>query len=374
MFALASLGFISIAMRHVQTPVIIGQSNAVYNRTLGFQKVFVVSMPNRPDKRDAISMAMAVTNIDFEFIDGVNFDDLSPKSVPYDWDWEKFGATTAGCKRAHLNALARIVKDSIQSALILEDDIDWDYWLKDQMAAYAYGVTDLQSSSTDWSPYGSRWDLHAIGTCRSGPDVSSKEVHIIHQDPTVPPASRRWAQWATGRIPPEVLSNTTRLVYPAARIMCMYAYAVSQAGARKMLTTASLQQEVVPIDISINRMCAGRHITPFNCYGIYPSLFGSHRFAGSASRDSDINEKNETISHGEFTHDIVYSVLQNMPSLVAGDTKIKSQWPSLKKAVRDTREKHDIFGVTKDWNMLKYPQKDELDIKPKDLAHEDKNP
>ena len=52
------------------------------NSTLGFDKVFVISMPDRSDKRDAFSLQARLSNITFEVRDGVAGADVPAKALP----------------------------------------------------------------------------------------------------------------------------------------------------------------------------------------------------------------------------------------------------------------------------------------------------
>lgn len=47
-----------------------------------FQKIFILSMPNRSDKRDALSLSAYLTGLDIEFIDGVNGSLVSERAYP----------------------------------------------------------------------------------------------------------------------------------------------------------------------------------------------------------------------------------------------------------------------------------------------------
>jgi hypothetical protein len=43
----------------------------VANQTLGFQKIFVISLPTRYDHRDSMTLAAAFSDLQIEYIDGV---------------------------------------------------------------------------------------------------------------------------------------------------------------------------------------------------------------------------------------------------------------------------------------------------------------
>lgn len=122
-----------------------------------FQKIFVVSMPYRTDRRDAMSLAAAFSNLEVEYADGIavaeeNFDAMKKLLPPggYGQDWKVSGL---GAWRAHMNVIRksvcsaplvasptsrsslanstrRIVEQNLTSALIMEDDVDWDIRIK----------------------------------------------------------------------------------------------------------------------------------------------------------------------------------------------------------------------------------------------------
>lgn len=50
-----------------------------------FQKIFILSMPNRSDKRDGLTLAAFVTGLVVEYIDGVDGTAISQKAYPVVW-------------------------------------------------------------------------------------------------------------------------------------------------------------------------------------------------------------------------------------------------------------------------------------------------
>ena len=49
---------------------------------LQFQKIFVLSLPNRRDKRDAVTLSAYISGLEIEFVDGVNGSEVSTKEWP----------------------------------------------------------------------------------------------------------------------------------------------------------------------------------------------------------------------------------------------------------------------------------------------------
>lgn len=83
--------------------------NRVVNRTLGFGKIFVVGLPERTDKRDALALMASLTGFEVEWIDGVRGESIPDKAVPFGVDRKKLMETNLGSWRGHMNAARRWV-------------------------------------------------------------------------------------------------------------------------------------------------------------------------------------------------------------------------------------------------------------------------
>lgn len=105
----------------------------VRNRSLGFEKVFAIGFKGRTDKHDAITVASSLSEFDVTWADAVRFEDIPKKAISESWDISELTNTSFAAWRAHLNLLQYIIDNRIQSALIMEDDADWDWYLKDQL-------------------------------------------------------------------------------------------------------------------------------------------------------------------------------------------------------------------------------------------------
>lgn len=76
-----------------------------------------------------MSLSAVVSNLQLNWIDGVSGDDVLEKALP-PGDHKFISPGSKGSWRAHMNALQAIVKQSLTTALILGDDVDWDTRLK----------------------------------------------------------------------------------------------------------------------------------------------------------------------------------------------------------------------------------------------------
>ena len=242
-----------------------------------------------------------------------------------------------GAWRAHLNVAQLIVRERVSTALVFEDDADWDVDLRVQLKHFAQGSRYITSSwSTPGilkgkangehsSPYGDDWDLLWLGHCGVNAHSSDPRQFIISNDRTVPSPQKR----VNYQTVPDMSAhgNSTRIAFRASSGVCLYAYALSYRGAQKMLLTQSTLTNLQPIDIGFRDMCGKQE--DFKCVGVFPQIVDSHRAAGSIDRDSDMTDFNkENVRSKGYTNNIVRSTRLNWGPLLAGDMeKIEVQYP-----------------------------------------------
>ncbi|KAH8759873.1 hypothetical protein F5883DRAFT_524803 [Diaporthe sp. PMI_573] len=128
----------------------------------------------------------------------------------------------------------RVVDEKIATALVLEDDVDWDVNVRQQMARIVHEFEQDQSTLTaDWEYSALRVILTSGGTSRFPKDDERK---IVFQDPTVPSRGNLSPGFNSVKSFPE----HSRVIHPSDFPLCTYAYAVSYAGAQKILITPPL--------------------------------------------------------------------------------------------------------------------------------------
>ncbi|KAF7191866.1 hypothetical protein HII31_06911 [Pseudocercospora fuligena] len=330
----------------------------VNNSTLGFQKILVVNLPSRTDKRDAMSLAAAFSGLEVEYVAGVT--DVDPKTLPP--GGAQAGRTPAemGNWRAHMNAVQRVVELNLSSALIMEDDADWDVRIKDQMRDFAkasrvllqpirgspnkfldptvpepkegqkaeeFSIDDEDRvSSPKSSRYGDldRRDLLWPGHCGSG--WPPEDLHqplgrvLIKDDPTVPETQHIDQQMGSAEFM-EIYPNHTRVISHAHNNLCMLAYAISQKGAQRILFELGINSMSGPTDVGFRQMCHGQGVSQgghLTCLTLQPQLFGQHRPAGAQAAFSDISGAWTGNNKQAYTRNIRQSVRLNFEKLAAG--------------------------------------------------------
>ncbi|KAJ5925280.1 hypothetical protein N7454_007919 [Penicillium verhagenii] len=232
--------------------------------------------------------------------------------------------------RAHMNALIKVVESSDTTALILEDDADWDVNIKSQLTEFARGLHTVQGSTkvTREAPYGTDWDVLWIGTCLTGPVSNETHFYAIPNDPTVASVKQRGgAIGIPDRWQEDFPEDSTRYIYQAETGCCLYGYAVTSRGARKILASLSIDHLEIPVDNALSNMCGGINGRPrIDCYSPSPGLIGTYKRAGPSSRDSDIETYDASNIHEERSWNMVYSARRNVHRLVAGEKTFHNQW------------------------------------------------
>ncbi|KIW86580.1 uncharacterized protein Z519_12811 [Cladophialophora bantiana CBS 173.52] len=307
----------------------------IQNKTLGFQKIYMISLPERTDKQDTFAMQAAFSEISYTFVEGVHGGRIPTKALPHTMSQK---ANVIGCWRAHNNVYQKMVHENVSTALIFEDDADWDVALKHQLVQFARGsrfIVNTTERDTPHSPYGDDWDMLWIGHCGTWvlPD-DNRRFFVIPGDPTVLPPRFRddnvakpdMSHWQTG---PDG-GERTRIVFRSEGAVCTAAYAISQKGARKALYHLSMVPYNAPIDWGLANLCKNKEYN-FKCISPWPQLVGVSRPTSDPAKWSDIDslpDSESTVKEGRSYH-LVYSVRQNVPLWLNGTIVFHSGNPDI---------------------------------------------
>lgn len=178
----------------------------------------------------------------------------------------------------HLTTLAEA--GNYASALILEDDADWDVQIRSVMpniaeaVHYITGARTFRNSRTSDTPYGTKWDVLWLGHC--GENIRFERPLKYFKDPTVPPYYNSWEK----NLSPDPHHN--RFVHHSSGPICTFAFAVTNEGAKKMLDAPDKGKE--SFDIWLHVLCKQEKL---RCISINPELFHHHEMPGR--KDSLIN-------------------------------------------------------------------------------------
>lgn len=270
--------------------------------------------------------------------------------------------------------ILRIVSENISTALIFEDDIDWDIRLRSQLYDLAFSVHALtqpllpyeaglyadptfpspknesEHPYTDfnfyrlphtlpptYSPYGDNWDVLWLGHCgmRYPDSLNNKSQvptgRIIQEnDHTVP--EKRYLRnrhlLEDFKYPNlEMFKDHTRVTSHSTEAVCSLGYAVTQAGARRILHQVGLIELDAPFDIALRQFCEGLEgRTAHVCLTTQPPLFEHHQPRGLSSKQSDIDDHGAAFIETAHTDNIRWSTKLNSDILLQPPWKGEKIW------------------------------------------------
>ncbi|KAH6677563.1 glycosyltransferase family 25 protein [Halenospora varia] len=346
------------------------------NETLGFQEIFVVNLPERTDRRDGMILATALSGLKIEFIDAVLGKNVLDKALP-PGGRKGMPDPNIGSWRGHMNAIAEVVRRNLSSALILEDDSDWDIRIKEQLFDFSLAAQALtQPLSADPStyadstypkpkngpeelpkapilfedlpqtikpldsPYGDDWDLLWVGHCGmrfpgagspGDPAKLPKGRVLRSNDVTVP--EKQYLQTSAAFDIKAQYPSHTRAYHHVSDGICSLGYAISQKGARSLLYYLGMLEFTHAFDVMLQQYCVdlagkGYH----KCLTVTPSVFEHHRPAGNMTYESDISGHGDQIREHASTDNVRWSVRLNVKQLLEGSDNMVDQFPDTEPA------------------------------------------
>lgn len=78
---------------------------AIHNETLGFQKIFVINLPERTDKRDALSLVSTLTDIKLTWTNAIRGSSVPDKALPLGVDRKGWRDGGIGSWRSQMNVI-----------------------------------------------------------------------------------------------------------------------------------------------------------------------------------------------------------------------------------------------------------------------------
>ncbi|KAF2014962.1 glycosyltransferase family 25 protein [Aaosphaeria arxii CBS 175.79] len=233
------------------------------NRTLGFGAVVAVSKEGS-SRRHALLQAANVTDIDITI-------PVQPQWTEGDVETFRNGETDDVQRGSilawmgHHNALRWFLDSGLETALILEDDVDWDIRLRSVQAPLAASaMRSLLPPARPYSPFAkvddqdaqywgnhADWDLLYLGHCgdyfigvtyegiiptgKEYTNLDNNGPHKIYRDNTLPAKSdlHPFTRELFNKLG---LSDHQRAVHRSRWPLCSFGYAVTRPAAERLLT------------------------------------------------------------------------------------------------------------------------------------------
>jgi hypothetical protein len=74
-----------------------------------FEKIYVIALPARTDRRDGIVLSAALSNMTIDLMDGVRGETISDKAIPAAEGYKRMPDPVIGCWRGHMNTIQEFV-------------------------------------------------------------------------------------------------------------------------------------------------------------------------------------------------------------------------------------------------------------------------
>jgi hypothetical protein len=147
------------------------QDPNIANSTLNFQQIFAINLPSRLDRKDLLTLMATYSNLSITIVPGVRSlaeNALPPPKTPGSLRMEEYAVW-----RAHANIWRKIIEQDITSALIMEDDNDWDINLKEQIPRIMNALDEIRQAKPRKEDDGvvrggqdiEPWDILYLGSC-----------------------------------------------------------------------------------------------------------------------------------------------------------------------------------------------------------------
>jgi len=275
------------------------------NETLGFGAIYVVSGPNSPRQEGLIESAnvtelhLTITRLPAWTEEQIV--DFRDKDHP-----EKSTIVDGSIKAwlSHNVILHEFLKSGAETALIMEDDVDWDIRLRTkQVPRAAAGMRALMPPAEgqyywghpdDWEllylghcgDYFTTVDGHQVGVGVVHPEDLDQVAHVLYKDDTMADPSDVHpftASLLTAFNVPAKMRMVHRSRFP----LCTFGYAITRSTARKLIDELAPAKEGPgrwkhAYDIAILEACRDRGL---RCYTVNPELL--HHMEGTSLIDGE---------------------------------------------------------------------------------------
>lgn len=163
---------------------------------------------------------------------------------------------------AHLNLVKYVLAHDLDTALIIEDDVDWDVTVKDQMRKLSGAIRGFTNTDAkDKRPYGRSWDILWIGHCGEQTEKSTDRKE--YDDESVPQkysggTNNYWNNLTPGK----------RAVHRSINPLCTFGYGITRGGAEKILKWAGRGRSEA-YDVRLMKGCKEEELS---CLSVVPEL------------------------------------------------------------------------------------------------------
>jgi hypothetical protein len=153
---------------------------------------------------------------------------------------------------AHLDLLKYVIASDLETAFIVEDDVDWDVRIKRQIQLISDNVRNYTDvPDTDPTPYGTNWDLLWLGHCGSAIEDWMPPPLVFADDSRC--KTELYSGWSKHFLR-DKLAEDHRTVQASALTVCTFGYGVTKQSAQRILDVAARGADEA-FDVSLSNSC-----------------------------------------------------------------------------------------------------------------------
>ena len=199
---------------------------------------------------------------------------------------------------AHLDMIKYFIASDLDTAMILEDDVDWDLAIKAQMPLISDAVRNFSRvDPNDTAPYGRSWDVLWLGHCGEITELDTFRFEFNDTTLGRPAPWDRYVGWSKFKI--GNVKEGHRVMQMARLPVCSFGYALNREKAQKVLTWAGRGADEA-FDVVLSVGCREGHL---QCITINPEIMHHHNPAapnGYVSHVGALDGKGDESKAGDF--------------------------------------------------------------------------
>ncbi|EDU44056.1 conserved hypothetical protein [Pyrenophora tritici-repentis Pt-1C-BFP] len=259
------------------------------NSTLGFSTILALS-PHHSPRRSSLLWAANLTDLDIVIPDLPDWSvgDIQAFKVKNGQSTISVGSAKAWL--GHLQILKSFLASNHETALIIEDDTDFDIQIRHaQIPRLAEALHCLLGGKgNDYWPPPSTWDLLYPGHCDDAPSTAYlAHPYTTYTDPSVPSHQQMHPDTSSFLLSLN-LPDQTRILHRAFWPLCTFAYAVNRRSAALILDTFAAEPEGggSAFDVALLSACRDREWT---CWSVAPEVFHHRQGVSEIGREDEVH-------------------------------------------------------------------------------------
>lgn len=186
---------------------------------------------------------------------------------------------------AHLDLLKFVIASQLETAFVIEDDVDWDLAIKSQIRLVSDNVRAYTNTSAeDTTPFGSSWDVLWLGHCGAMvPGHDEREPRPYRDDTRIDMGA--YSGWSRPYVRDKIPAGHRLVQDVSLAAVCTFGYGVTRRSAPKVLNLLA-KGAGEAFDVMLSSYCSSHQL---NCLVVNPQIFNHYEPPKSDGYVSHVN-------------------------------------------------------------------------------------